>query len=254
MSIKLPGIIVPKDHEEEEKKLPTFHTKVGKPPHLEGPTSFGQTESQDQNSPWNPLNPNADSGKKETWEEKVEAYLNKTKEDFVNRISKGEPSEEDLEMLVSTLEESAADGVTFDNYIGKWGLLGKEYTMLAKTVPRFARAAKVAKNLRKASLHNSVSARLLNNPTAALKALENDDLFGDDFLREDEDYDTMALDKKIEAVLMEKGVNPCQYAQVVYFDGDLPSENYEAQDEDFMLFGLGEETVAKMLHIGGYNA
>ena len=215
--------------------------------------------SFDENNalPWNPLtnergaedNSSPFKKRKAGWEGIVDEYLVKEGDAFISRLEKRKMSTADIDTIVKTLEMSAKDGVTYDKFLGQWRILSEEYVFLARTYPRLARAAKVSKTLRKAFVHDSTAARLNNSPGTALKVLENEDLLSDAYLQEEDKFNTLELHKKIEMFLFEKNIRPCQYAQVVYFHGDLPSENHEAMDDDFKAFGLSEEKVAQMLGI-----
>ena len=185
--------------------------------------------------------------KKKAWEEVADKYFEgKSKSDFVNRFLRMNISAQAMEVFIKSLELSAEDGVAFNQFLAYWRLLPGDVPQVAERYPALARAIKIVRELRKRTLMDAVIGKAHQAPGAAMTALKSEDFTGDALLEHDEKEAQRTVEDKAEEMLLNAGVKPCEYVQVVQLQGDLPNkDHFKIDDHDKI--GLSPEQVIALL-------
>lgn len=224
------------------------------------PPKIEQTQTQDQQQPLTPPPIlNLDEGKslqqiQETnriklrpWEQFTNDFFKQNdKELFVERFLKLNIPNNWIASFLKALELSAKDGVAFNQFIAQWGLLSGDVTRAAQKYPSLHRGIQITRELRKKPLMDATIAKAHQSPHAALTAIKSDEFMGDALLEHDIKESAKTVEDKAEELLLAKGVEPCEYAQVQVLQGDLPSINH-FKTKDYDQIGLSPEQVINLL-------
>lgn len=204
-------------------------------------------------SPSTVLSGNAKAEYAISWRSEVESYFKSVvggREGFIIRASKVELTPEDVSKFALCLEKASEKGVPFGQYIVVWGVLQEEVSFLADKYPRIARAIKVSREKRMWPLMESVLSRAHTSPNTALKLLQDDQYTGDVLSEEDKRNANLDIEKRAERILLDNNIEPCEYAQVLVLQGDLPTIDYTPTTKDYENIGLSSEEVLQLFSSG----
>ena len=221
------------------------------PPLKTDKTSFPNSSNEMQSNPIalpSPLSSESSTpyGKKTSWKDKISNYLTTCSEDaYIRRATTLALTGADIEMFLSTLNESAEEGVPLALFVSTWRLLSEDVEKLKTRYPEIDRGLMLARSLRKMMPWDALSARVHTNPTAALKLLEQNKMLDSDL--DKEDMSGLTVEQRAEKLLLDSGIEPCEYDQILYLRGDLEFEDAPLNSKELEYIGHTPEQIIKLL-------
>lgn len=198
---------------------------------------LGGTKKNDSSTPYL---------KKESWKDTIKAYLEKCSEDrFIRRATTLSLTNSDVNMFLATLNASAEDGVPLALFVSTWRLLSEDVEKLKVKYPEIDRGLMLARSLRKMMPWDALSARVHTNPTAALKLLEQNKMLDSDL--DKEDTSGLTVEQRAEKLLIDSGIAPCEYDQILYLRGNLEFEDAPLNSKELEYIGNTPEQIIELL-------
>ena len=176
------------------------------------------------------LMPDGDrEGRPDQWGQVLAKYMADNPE-FAVKLEKGGDGlvEEEIRVIVATLEASGGDKMTLDVYASRLRLLEKEFVALAEKYPPIKRALAISRVNRKGAILDAVK-MLAYRSTSVMKEYIQNPAFKDSLqIQEDKEEENFnSLEEKWEIFMREKGITPKDYTQVVYMTGDTGLQGRE---------------------------
>ena len=182
------------------------------------------------------------------WRATVSHYLStpQVQAAWASRVESLSLTPRDIEVFCETLKESAVEGKSIGDFLFAWSTLQSELPGLANKYPPIKRTIRLARLARQEFYTRQMEARLHSNPTALLKYVENKEFMGDPLLEQDNEEEGKDVEKMAERLLINAGVEPCEYKQVLLLQGELPSLDYHPDHHDYKLIGLSPSEVIEI--------
>ena len=181
----------------------------------------------------------------EDWRSSAKKYVELEGDSYLQRVGNAALNPADLKAITDSLLESAEQGVPSGLFYSTWRLLSTDIPHIIRKYPEFKRTLDMAKQLRKRPAWEAVQARMHNHPQTAIKMLSDAKLTDED---DGTITDSAPIDERIESILVSKGIEPCEYSQVLVLHGDLPSEDYIPTPDDYEFLGVPAEQLLAELY------